>query len=106
MRDHSRHGGVTPDRATPRESPRLSPLARKRAAQELIDELLELDTPTREGLKAGLDDIAAKTARSDLAVLRIKNAVHKLSPAAAQAFKKAMGALAAEGVKALMHSAG
>jgi len=77
-------------------------LARKRATEQLLDELLELPVEEREKLKTSIDDIAAFTVGSELAVVRFKKAIPKLAEEGADALKKALSGLAAKEVLKLL----
>lgn len=75
---------------------------RAAAAEELLDELDELDHVEREQLKAGIRDLIVETPASGVAVLRWKRAIQKLSGPGQQIVSKVLSDVASASVKAML----
>ena len=75
------------------------------AARELLEELEEigeLDAGDREKVSTGLDDLAAETPRTDLAVSRFRRIVAKVSDESKPILQQMVSNIACEGVKAML----
>ncbi|MBL8759991.1 MAG: DUF2321 domain-containing protein [Phycisphaerae bacterium] len=69
------------------------------AAQQLVDELEELTTFEREGLKTSIPDLMSQTPNSDLAAIRWRQAIGKVSAISQQILVKLLADIAAESIK-------
>lgn len=73
--------------------------ARLQAAKDLADELDELDNEDREILKSSLDDISSDAPGTEVATVRIKRIMTKLSGTGAEMLRKVVVDVASEAVK-------
>lgn len=73
------------------------------AAKAMADELQELSEADRITLKASIDDIAANTPMTEVAVVRVKKLIPKLAKESADVLRRLVVDVASEAAKKLMN---
>jgi hypothetical protein len=75
---------------------------RIKAAKAMADELQELSEADRIMLKSSIDDIAANTPMTEVAVVRVKKLISKLAKDSADALRRLVVDVASEAAKKMM----